>query len=1176
MKINFIRTLFMQIKKGKTIILLFFILLSGAVGAQNQKIKLPTGAISIQRIFQEIEKQTNLSIDYNQSRLNVSKQLDIQSQENTLSSLLNEVLKNTGFEYRIDRGHIIIKQNESAQKSQSDKKKRISGVVKDENGEPVIGANVVVKGTTNGTMTDLDGGFTLDVPLNAILQISYVGYLEWEEPVKDKNNILVQLAGDTQNLQEVVVVGFGSQKKENLTGSVSMVNSKAFENRPVQNATQALQGMVPGLNIASSLGGVNAKPTINVRGKTTIGTGSTGDPLILIDGMEGDINTINPQDIESISILKDAAASSIYGSRAPFGVILVTTKTGSKGKMSINYNNSFRISQATVTPDLVDSYRYALVVNESAVNDNRSTSNYFKDEIIERILDFQQGKITTGLDPKTYNGNGMKYTANGDTNWYDEYFKKSAFAQEHSLSLNGGNEKVQVYASMNYLNQDGLLKPAEDNYKRYATNLRATGELFSFMNFTYSVKFNREDFKRPTEFGDDAMSSLVQAAPNYPATDDHGYYYEFDYRCPNLLGITEGGTYNNRNDNLYQQFSLQATPVKGWNINAEINYRLLYMKTHEDSQIFYNHDIDGNPYAQTYVKGNSYVNEYNQNANYLNPNVYTDYSFTLSNSHHFKIMAGFQAEQKWYTQVSAKRNGIIITGMDQIDVTNGTSRTGAIIPPGVSGNNNGWATVGFFGRLNYDYKNRYLAEVNLRYDGTSRFRKDKRWKLLPSFSVGWNIAREDFWEDYINICNELKLRGSYGVLGNQNTTNLYPTYVVQPIGTANGGWLIGNSKPNTASAPGIINSAMTWERIQTVNIGGDVAFFGNRLNASFDWFRRRTKDMVGPAPELPVILGTEVPKENNTELESRGWELSVKWQDRLSNGFGYNLSLILSDAKAKILKYPNPGHILNIPATGYGTLGGELTNYYSGQTLGEIWGYETIGIAKSQEEMDAHLATLPNGGQNALGKNFGAGDIMYADLDKDGKISTASGTLDKPGDLKVIGNTTPRYMFGLDMGANWKGFDLKVFFQGILKKDFATTDLNFMGMCGGIFGMLREQHMDYFRENQDNPLGQNLDAYYPRVIAGTSNPKNYRIQSRYVQNAAYVRLKNLQIGYTLPVSITQKFGASSLRFFISGENLLTFTQLSDIFDPEAVDLGSRKGATYPFQKVYSLGLNVNF
>ena len=453
-----------------------------------------------------------------------------------------------------------------------------------------------------------------------------------------------------------------------------------------------------------------------------------------------------------------------------------------------------------------------------------------------------------------------------------------------------------------------------------------------------------------------------------------------------------------------------------------------------------------------------------------------------------------------------------------------------------------------------------LLEVNLRYDGTSRFREDQRWKWFPSFSAGWNIAQEDFWSDWTDYVNVLKLRASYGTLGNQNTSSWYPTYLTMPVETASGGWLINGVKPNTADGPGIISSTMTWETIKSLDFGFDISALQNRLNVNFGWYRRQTLDMIGPAPELPGILGTAVPKTNNTDLETKGIELTIGWKDQLPNGLAYQVAFNLSDDRTKITNYPNDTYDLN--------------KYYTGQTIGEIWGYETIGIAKTQEEMDNHLASLPNGGQNSLGSQWEAGDIMYKDLNGDGTINNGAYTKDDHGDLKVIGNNTPRFRFGLSLGAQWKNFDIYAFFQGTMKRDYWEGSYNFWGYGDWIWRSVAfEEHMDYFRNDPDHLLGENLDAYYPRPVDGTD--KNHQTQTRYLQNAAYIRLKNLSVGYTLPSHIMSRIGISKFRVFLSGENLWTGTQLSSIFDPE--QLGGGTGSIgYPLSKTISAGVNVNF
>ncbi|HEX3007163.1 MAG TPA: SusC/RagA family TonB-linked outer membrane protein, partial [Bacteroidales bacterium] len=473
-----------------------------------------------------------------------------------------------------------------------------------------------------------------------------------------------------------------------------------------------------------------------------------------------------------------------------------------------------------------------------------------------------------------------------------------------------------------------------------------------------------------------------------------------------------------------------------------------------------------------------------------------------------------------------------------------------------------WSTAGFFGRLNYDYKGRYLLEANLRYDGTSRFRENKRWNLFPSFSAGWNIAREDFWAPLEEMVSTLKLRASYGELGNQNTDNWYPTYVTMPVKDTNGTWLIKGVKPTTSSAPSLISSSMTWERVNSWNIGLDMAFLRNRLTSSFDYYTRYTLDMIGPAPQLPDILGTDVPKTNNTDLKTYGFEFSLGWKDRLKNDLGYSVNLLLSDSQTEITRYPNKTGDLS------------TSTYREGQKMGEIWGYETVGIAKDQPEMDAHLAKLPNGGQDALGSQWSAGDIMYKDLNEDGKIDNGSNTEGNPGDLKIIGNSTARYLFSIDLNVDWKGFDARAFFQGVLKRDYFQDSYYFWGASSsGVWWSTGfKQHEDYYRNDASHPLGQNIDSYYPRPLF---SDKNQKVQSRYLQDASYIRLKNLQFGYTLPQELTSKIRIDRLRVFVAGENLWTGTKMTKIFDPETIS-GGYGGNVYPLTKVFSVGLNVNF
>lgn len=1039
----------------------------------------------------------------------------------------------------------------------------ISGLVKDNEGEPLPGVSVAVKAgeSISGVVTDINGKYQLKASPNATIEFSFIGFKSIQQQVGNRKVINVTLEIDNQMLEEVVVVGYGTQKKVNLTGSVSVIDSKAFESVPVANAVQALQGQVPGLNIYSNKGGgLNQKQSINVRGIGTIGEGSTGDALILIDGMEADIFSVNPQDIESISVLKDAAASSIYGSRAPFGVVLVTTKKGKAGKAQINYNNSFRLSSPINMPSSLDSYTYALFFNDAGYNSGWGSYNWVSQTRLQRIKDYMDGKISYTTIPL----NGSNTWADGyqegndNIDYYNLFFKKNVFAHEHNFSVNGGTDKIQYYLSANYLDQDGTLRMGEDYSKRYTMSAKISAQLSRAVSLSSNTRFVRNDFVQPTHMNDSFFSDIGrQCWPVKPLYDPNGNLFD-----DHVQQMKNGGRKTERNTWLYQQFNLTIEPIKGWRLIGDLSYRYNTQYAHEDLLTISQIGVDGVTKVRSWDE-NSSVSESSFASDYFNVNLYTDFEKTFAKSHHLKALAGFQAEANNYRNIWAQKIGITYPGKPTINTSTGIDKDGKVIAPNVSGGHNRWSTAGFFGRVNYDFQEKYLVEANLRYDGSSRFRSDDRWGFFPSASLGWNIAREEFFQPATRIMNTLKLRASYGSLGNQNTTALYPTYTVMGTGTSDK-WLMNGVKPNIAWAPALVSYDLTWEKIRTWNVGIDIGLFNNRLTGSFDYFIRNTNDMVGPSEKLPATLGIAVPPSNNTDLRTAGWELELMWKDRLQNGLNYSLRFTLADSRTKITRYSNPS--------------GLIDSFYEGKYCGEIWGYETIGIARTDDEMAEHVGSLVNGGQSALGQDWQAGDIMYSDLNEDGKIDAGARTLDNHGDLKRIGNSTPRYNVGIDLSADWKGFDFRMFWQGTLKRDYFQGSYYFWGANdsqGYWFSTALKGHEDYFRNDESSPLGVNLDSYYPRPLLNTN--KNQQCQTKYLQNAAYMRLKNLQIGYTLPRKIVQKMGVQNLRFFASGENLLTITDLVKFFDPETIESGSfAHGYAYPLSRTYAFGLNITF
>lgn len=613
--------------------------------SQTMKVTVVADNVSTGKVISEIEKQTDYLFVYNVNEVNLKRNVKVNAQNKSVAEVLNKVFEGTDIYYAMEGKNIMLmskaKDGEVAQQAN-----KVTGIVKDTNGEPIIGANVTVKGQSIGTITDIDGRFVLDAPKNAVLQITYIGYVSQEVKVSGNKELNVVLKEDTETLDEVVVVGFGTQKKVNLTGAVGLATAKELESRPVTSATQALQGLVPGLQISTSTGELDKTADISIRGTGTIGEGSSGAPLILIDGMEGDLNTVNPQDIENISVLKDAAASSIYGSRAPFGVILVTTKSGKKGKTSVNYNNSFRISTPVNMPKMMDSYTFANFMNAGSLNQGGGL--IFTEDLMQDMLDWQAaGGGSTGGVKASSNGQWGKpdydpfTTAWANTNWYDEVYKSSSFSQEHNVSLNGGSDIVAYYASFNYLDQGGLLKAGDDGLHRYNVTAKINADLTQWLKFNYSTRFTRNDVWRPTSFNSSFYDQLGRATwPNMPVKDPNGYYTNNGWTNP-VQNLVEGGKRNAQTDRLYQQASLVIEPIKNWITHVEFNYSIMNSSVKETSIPTYNHDVEGNLID---THGTSYLYQDQTKENYLNLNIYSEYSQSFNNAHNAKVMLGFQTE----------------------------------------------------------------------------------------------------------------------------------------------------------------------------------------------------------------------------------------------------------------------------------------------------------------------------------------------------------------------------------------------------------------------------------------------------------------------------------------------------------------------------------------------------
>lgn len=1022
----------------------------------------------------------------------------------------------------------------------------------DENGDPLVGATVSVVGTKIMGATDLDGRFSFSgVSKGAKVTVSFIGY----NPVTvtgDGSPLTVKMTPAASTLDEVVVVGFGTQRRANITDAVTTVDTKRLESRPVTNLSQALQGTVPGLNLSASASGgeLGKAMDVNIRGTGTISTGSTAQTLVLIDGIEGNMNDLNPDDVKSISVLKDAAASSIYGSRAAFGVILITTKRGDVGRARVSYAGNARYYGPGSLPDLMNSWDFANYFNDASRNGG--SNPIFNDNTLDRIKKYRAGEITTSTIANPGNGNWQFHEqANDDVDWYDVHYKWS-WAQEHNLNITGGTEKAQYYISANYLGQDGNLSYGDDRFDRLSVNARINAQPYKWLEVEAITKYVYKKLDNPlyTDLGGLLYHDIVRMWPMMPFMDPNGHYM----RNGKIAQLTSGSRSKTSTNNTYLQGQLIFHPLKNWNIYANVGYRMINQTVMQNLNQVYEYNQDNKPltlaYGGSYGAGQTGAMQTWLKDTHLTTSIHTDYSFGFDD-HKFKVMVGMNTEKYNGRWLGVSRMDLISEKVPEIGAATGDDKiTGA---PAYS-----WSTAGFFGRINYDYGNKYFFTGNLRYDGSSRFLRKDRWGTFGSVSAGWNIAAEEFLAKEQTFINQLKPRISWGTLGNQNTTSYYPMYLNQSVTVNGGSWLMDGSNPTVAGSPGVISNSLTWETIESLNVGVDLALLNNRFTLNFDWYNRKTKNMVGPASEIAGIFGIGMPSSNNTDLSTKGWELALQWQDVIGS-VNYNVGFNVSDSRTYVDKYPNADK--------------SLSTYYEGQELGQIWGYVTHGIAKSKAEMDEWLVN----NKPSWGSGWGEGDIMYTDLNNDGIINTGANTLSDPGDMKILGNSTPRYRFGVTAGLGWNGIDFSMFWQGVGKRDLALGGAMFWGVVGDEWQSTGlNEHLDYYRPaDTESNLGPNTEAYFPKPYM--NNTKNQRTQSKYIQNGAYIRLKNIQLGYTFKRSLLDKIGIEHLRVYFSGENILTFDHLPSAFDPETVSgAGWGNGKTYPLQKTYSFGLNVTF
>ncbi|HUH47678.1 MAG TPA: TonB-dependent receptor, partial [Arenibacter sp.] len=957
-------------------------------------------------------------------------------------------------------------------------------------------------------------------------------------------------------LDEVVVVGYGTQKKINLTGAVDVVSSEELANRPVTNVTEALQGVSPNLNIVSN--GWDGEPggskSINIRGMGSL-NGNDG-PYVLVDGVPMDLNTVNPNDIESFSILKDAAASAIYGSKAAFGVILITTKKGERNKLKVNYSNNFSFSSPIGLPHMANSLQYMTAHDQAQVNAGLSPT--FTPENYDRVRQYMAGTITDETwvrdDENNWHGNDIwSLGGNGNNDWMYIYYDEMVLRQQHDISFSGGSEKVNFFVAGGFFDQPDELRFGDQYHKRLNFTANLTAEVTDWLTFNFNSKFIniRNQYFNPGQgwTRDVQYHNFYRTNPFRPLYLPNGEYSAISY----INEMIDGGKEKHYNNQYITSAGFNFKLAKGWDAKVQYTYKNNSDRMDNTRKEVTLHLPDGTPYPVANGGSSSYFASQFVRNDYQLFNATTSYSKSIQ-KHNFDLLLGYEFDLNQYNGLYGRKTNLLISNLPAI-----STATGEIT---LDDTKNHWGTQGTFGRFSYNFDEKYLLEVNARYDASSRFAKDSRWGFFPSVSAGYNISRENFWEPIQPIVNTLKIRGSWGSLGNQNVDN-YLYLSTLGINT-NLYWLMNGERPDYITAPGLVSNSLTWETSSTLDIGFDASFLNNKLTATFDYFKRTTSDMFGPANALPSLLGTAIPKLNNATLETNGFELSLGWKDYIGDSFSYNLRFNLSDNVSKITKYNNPTNT--------------LTTWYNGKEVGEIWGLKTNGLYQSQAEAD-------NGADQSLfWPTWGAGDVAYRDLDGDNIITKGTWTKGDSGDYSVIGNSTPRFNYGISGGADWKGFDLNFLLQGVGKRDYAfvASDANFYGFNANSWWDMNvyKQTVNYWRPaDETNELGPNTSGYYPKPYLSLEDRKNKEISSRYMQDASYMRLKNVTLGYSFSSDILKNSGVSNARLYISGENLLTFTKLTSLMDPEGLSTlstGWGVGKIHPLRKVYAIGLNITF
>lgn len=1068
--------------------------------SQGTRMSMNLKNVSVKDALQQIEDQTDYYFIYDASVVDVEKKVTIQSDNELVPEILNEIFKGSDVIFKISNRQIAISTIQSNLLSQQ--QISVSGKITDASGSPMPGVTVVLKGTNNGTISDPDGNYILsNISEDATLVFSFVGMRSQEINVDGRKLINVKMQEETVGIEEVVAVGYGTQKKVNLTGSIASVPSKELESRPITQTSQALAGLTPGVSVLQGSGrpgGDGAE--IRIRGIGTF-SGAGKDPLVLIDGLAANINDVDPENIKSISILKDAASAAIYGTRAANGVILIETKRGEKGKLQISYNNYFGWQKVTELPEFLDSWEFATYKNVAAPN------SYTEEQI---------AKFKNGSDPDNYpNVPHLKNLLNSG----------SGFQTNHNLNFMGGDNKNSYLFSLGYLSQDGLV--AEDNYTKFNFGLNFDSQLKENLNLKISLSgYTQNTFEPRASYGDvqSIIGYAVREAPIYAGRKSDGTYgYQDDY-SPEAWLDSESFT-NNKGKNFLGGTEISWDIVKGLTLSGKAGYKYYaYTNQYFNSTFTFDANKTVGPNSLHVTSGDNSL---------LTLQSLLHYSKSFE-KHNISVLAGFSQESYREDWISASRDKFPNNSLYELNA-------GAAGNMQNSGSGSEWGIRSYFGRINYDFSGKYLFEANARYDGTSRFPSSGRWGLFPSLSAGWRISEESFVRDNINWIDNLKLRASWGQLGNQNIG----TYPYQNVLSSGQNYTFGGTLASGIALTTLANANVTWETTTVSDIGLDFSLFNGKLSMTLDYFDKTTSDILYPK-SVSTVLGLQTAEYNAGEVKNTGFEASLNYRTSIGK-----LNLTVS---------PNFSYVKNqvtkLADNKQQDIGKGL---FVGQPIGAIYGYVADGIFVD----DADVASYPT--QPIAGE---PGVIRFKDIS--GPDGVPDGKVDATYDRKVIGSTTPKYYYGATITADYKGFDFSVLLQGM--GGFEKQMGSYMAFAFYNSGQIQKwQAEGAWTETNPNP-----NAIYPKLSNLNMGSENVQSSTFWNRNASFLRVKNLQVGYTIPKRVIHKIGLSNLRIYYSGQNLLSFNHFYTGWDPEMYQATGDQPNFYPITAINTFGLNVKF